>query len=90
MLLLRYSNHFKKDLKLYKYDKTFLAELEKVLDSLIKGEKLSDKYRNHSLTGEFRVCFELHIKPDILLVYKIEKSELIILLLRIGSHSDLF
>ena len=90
MFSLKYSTHFKKDLKLYKYNKTVLAELEKVLDSLIKGEKLPDKYRNHPLAGEFEGCFELHIKPDVLLVYKIEKSELIILLLRIGSHSDLF
>jgi mRNA interferase YafQ len=90
MFILKYSNRFKKDLKLYQHDKIVLGELEKVLDILIKGEKLPAKNFNHYLTGEFKDCFECHIRPDVLLIYKIEKSEITILLLRIGSHSELF
>ena len=90
MFLLKFSSRFKKDLKAYKYDKVFLVELEKVLDILVKGKDLPDKNLNHPLIGEFKGCFECHIKPDILLIYKIEKSELIVLLLRVGSHSNLF
>ena len=90
MFLLKFSSRFKKDLKFYKYDKVFLVELEKVLDILAKGKDLPDKNMNHPLIGEFKGCFECHIKPDILLIYKIEKSELIVLLLRVGSHSNLF
>ncbi len=90
MFLLKFSSRFKKDLKSYKYDKVFLVELEKVLDILAKGKELPDKNLNHPLIGEFKGCFECHIKPDILLIYKIEKSELIVLLLRVGSHSNLF
>ena len=90
MFLLKYSSRFKKDLKFYKRDAKTLSELEKVLNILVKGKPLPEKNHNHPLSGEFNGCFECHIKPDILLVYKIEKSELIILLLRIGSHSDLF
>ena len=33
---------------------------------------------------------ELHIEPDWLLVYQIQKSELILRLVRTGTHSDLF
>jgi len=90
MFLLKYSNRFKKDLKLYKHDKKTLLELEVVLNILAKGKKLPEKNHNHPLIGEFKGCFECHIKPDILLIYKIEKEELIVLLLRIGSHSELF
>ena len=90
MLLLKYSSRFKKDLKLYKHDKQTLLELETVLDTLAKDKRLPDKNHNHPLIGEFNGCFECHIKPDILLIYKIEKDELIILLLRIGSHAELF
>ncbi|OIO07143.1 type II toxin-antitoxin system mRNA interferase toxin, RelE/StbE family [Candidatus Falkowbacteria bacterium CG_4_10_14_0_2_um_filter_41_15] len=90
MFLLKYSNHFKKDLKLYKYNRAVLIELEKVLDILVKGNKLPPKNINHRLAGEFKDCFECHLKPDILLIYKIEKSVITILLLRIGSHSELF
>lgn len=90
MFLLKFSSRFKKDLKSYKYDKVFLVELEKVLDILAKGKDLPDKNLNHPLIGEFKGCFECHIKPNILLIYKIEKLELIVLLLRVGSHSNLF
>lgn len=90
MFLLKFSSRFKKDLKPYKHDKSFLIELEKVLDILAKGKDLPDKNLNHPLIGEFKGCFECHVKPDILLIYKIEKSELIVLLLRVGSHSNLF
>jgi mRNA interferase YafQ len=90
MFVLKYSNRFKKDLKLYRYDKDVLAELEKVLDILVKGTDLPSKNANHGLSGEFKDCFECHIKPDVLLVYKIEKAEITVLLLRIGSHSELF
>lgn len=90
MYSLKYSSRFKKDLKLYRHDKAVLVELEKVLELLIKGEKLPVKNYNHALIGEFRGCFECHIKPDVLLIYKIEEGEVIILLLRIGSHSRIF
>ena len=90
MFSLKYSSRFKKDLKLYKHNKTVLNELEKVLDILVSGGKLSRKNNNHPLIGEFVGCFECHIKSDVLLIYKIEKSELIVLLLRVGSHSNLF
>ena len=90
MFVLKYSNRFKKDLKLYKHNQAVLFELERILDTLIKGKKLPLKNRHHCLTGEFKDCFECHIKPDILLVYKIEKLEVTILLLRIGSHSEIF
>jgi len=90
MFLLKFSSRFKKDLKSYKHDKIFLIELEKVLDILAKGKDLPDKNLNHPLIGEFKGCFECHVKPNILLIYKIEQSDLIVLLLRIGSHSNLF
>lgn len=90
MLQLKYSNCFKKDLKLYKHDKKTLLELERVLDILVKEKKLPDKNCNHPLIGEFKNCFECHIKSDVLLIYKKEKKELIVLLLRVGSHSRLF
>ncbi len=90
MLLLKYSSRFKKDLKRYQHNKFVLDELGKVLDALVSGKKLSLENLSHRLTGEFKDCFECHIKPDVLLIYKIEKSEIIVLLLRIGSHSELF
>ena len=91
MYILKYSKSFKKDLKKYaKHNSEAINELKKVLNLLISGKKLDGKYKNHCLKGQFKNCFECHVKPDVLLIYKIEKQELIIFLLRIGSHSDLF
>jgi len=91
MYSLKYSKRFKKDLKkIAKQEESAIDELKKVLELLILGRLLDEKYKNHCLKGQFKNCFECHIKPDVLLIYKIEKQELIILLLRIGSHSDLF
>lgn len=90
MFFLKYSKQFKKDLKSYRHDKELLNDLESVLNNLVKGLKLPLKNHNHSLKGEFNRCFECHIRPDVLLIYKIEKKEVVVLLLRIGSHSELF
>ena len=67
-----------------------LDKLKLVLNMLQKGQELPAKYKDHSLSGNFAGCRECHIEPDWLLVYEIIDSELIILLLTTGSHSDLF
>jgi mRNA-degrading endonuclease YafQ of YafQ-DinJ toxin-antitoxin module len=43
MLALKYSQHFKKDLKSFKQDKDLLLILENVLDTLIPGKILAKK-----------------------------------------------
>ena len=65
-------------------------ELYVVIDSLAHGEKLGVEYRDHKLRGEYEGYRECHIQGDLLLVYKIEKKELVLLLIDIGSHSYLF
>jgi mRNA interferase YafQ len=90
MYALKYSTRFKRDLKKFKNNRALLRELERVLDLLTAGRKLPANYAEHRLLGEFKDCRECHLWPDVLLIYKIEKGELLILLLRIGSHADLF
>ena len=65
-------------------------KIEETIDILASGEKLPALYRDHKLTGELSDCRECHIKSDLLLIYKIEKNELILVLVNIGSHSELF
>lgn len=85
------SNQFKKSYKkLRKSGKIFREDLETVVKLLAKGEKLPLKYRDHDLGGEYLGYRECHIKSDILLIYKIEKSILILILKDLGSHSELF
>lgn len=84
------SSKFKKDYKLAKKRGYDLSLLKEVIDILANGEKLPEKYYDHTLAGEYNGCRECHILPDWLLVYRIEKDLLILGLTRTGTHSDLF
>ena len=66
--------------------------LEEVLNFLVQEKELPAKNRDHQLatSKHFQGVRECHIQSDWLLVYKVDKSELILNLLRTGSHSDLF
>lgn len=84
------SNQFKKDLKLAKKRGYELDRLSYVINRLAAGETLEAKYRDHSLSGRYAGFRECHIDPDWLLVYQIRDDELVLLLTRTGTHSDLF
>ena len=89
MLKIRVHNKFKKDLKVITkrgYDE---EKLWTVVEQLANGIALPPKNRDHALTGNYVGCRECHIEPDWLLVYEIQKDELILLLIRTGTHSDL-
>ena len=90
MLEVVLSNRFKKDLKLAAKRGYNLDLLENVVDTLARGEKLTERFKDHELIGNYFGFRECHIQPDWLLVYRIENSELILFLSRTGTHSDLF
>lgn len=89
-LEIKYTTQFKKDLKLSKKQGKDIDELFEVVDKLAKGEKLDSKYKDHSLIGNYSACRECHIEPDWLLIYEIMNEELILMLYRAASHSDLY
>ncbi len=63
-------------------------EFKEEIIKLSLGEKLEAKYRDHILSGQYKGTRECHIEPDWLLIYEPNADELI--LIRIGTHSDLF
>ena len=79
-----------KDYKLLKKRGYNLKLLQEVVEKLANEEVLPAKYRNHQLIGNYVGYMECHIRPDWLLIYKIEKNKLILTLSRTGTHSDLF
>ncbi len=87
---IKLSTQFKKDYKLIKKRGLDISLLKEVVALLANGEKLEEKYRDHSLTGEYKGFRECHIQPDWLLVYKIQNDVLVLTLSRTGTHSDLF
>ena len=84
------TGRFKRDLKLARKRGYDLSLLGVVVDMLAAGNELPEKYRDHSLSGNFAGCRECHITSDWLLIYEIADEELILYLTRTGTHSDLF
>jgi mRNA interferase YafQ len=64
--------------------------LDDVLDVLIEEKPLAEKHNDHELKGDYAGFRECHITPDWLLIYAIDKGNLILTASRTGSHSDLF
>lgn len=83
------TNAFKKEYKKLVKRNYDMALLETVVELLLDGQTLPEKYKDHPLTGNWRGYRECHIEPDWLLVYKIYESKLILSLVRTGTHSDL-
>ncbi len=84
------SNKFKKDLDIA-YKRGFnLKLLNEVVTTLANGDTLDPKYKDHPLIGDYADFRECHIKPDWLLIYRIDDEELELYLFRTGTHSDLF
>ena len=90
MLEIVISNQFKKDLKLMIRCGADTNLLDSVVTDLANGKKLDEKHRDHSLTGNYSGLRECHIKPDWLLIYRIDSDKLFLLVFRTGTHSDLF
>ena len=88
MLEITISNQFKKDFKKYKTNKSITEEFKLFIDLICNQRKLPQKYKEHALIGNYKNYRECHLKPDILIIYKISKINLT--LVRIGSHSELF
>lgn len=90
MYEIKFTNQFKKDIKLAKKQGKNIDKLFAVVEKLANGEILEIKYRDHELTGNYKGCRECHIEPDWLLVYEIINNKLVLMLYRVGSHSELF
>lgn len=89
MLKLEYSTQFKKDFKkIAKLPIPDVIEVGHVIKKLQLGETLPEKYVDHLLTGNWQNYRDCHVKPDLVLIYKVDTDAL--RLARIGSHSELF
>jgi len=88
MKAIRRTAHFKRDVKRLQQQGKDLAKLRSVLASLVNEQVLPLQYRDHVLVGQYKGTRECHIASDWLLVYELAEGEII--LIRTGSHPDLF
>ena len=69
------------------YDTALLRE---VITLLAESGTLPPKYKAHRLTGNFAGAWECHIRPDWLLIWEQNDTELVLLFTNTGTHADLF
>ena len=87
---IQFTAQFKKDLKLAKKQHKNLDKLFDVIETIASGKILEAKYKDHELSGNYKDTRECHVEPDWLLIYSIQNDVLILMLYRLGSHSELF
>lgn len=90
MLHLEITGQFRKDYKRVKKRGYDMNLLENVIQTLLEERLLAEKYRDHSLTGNYTGFRECHVLPDWLLIYTIQQDRLVLTASRAGTHSDLF
>ena len=83
------TTQFKKDLRRAKRRGKDLDKLWGIVERLQSEERLEPSNRPHRLSGEWAHCWECHIEPDWLLIWDQRQVDALILI-RTGSHSDLF
>ncbi len=84
-----------------KREKTFIKDLKNIkitneqsqrflsyISKLMKNEKLPQEAFDHSLIGNWKDFREFHIAGDLIVIYKKEEDTLI--LVRIGTHAQIF
>jgi len=85
-----YTGQFRHSLKLCAKRGLDVKALTDVLDILRASGKLPVEYSPHKLQGKYKGCWECHIQPDWLLVWKQNDTQLYLVLVDTGTHSDLF
>lgn len=90
MLTIKYHTLFKKDFKRIKKRGYDISRLEKIVELLANEVPLPEQFKDHNLSGNYNGFRECHVAPDWLLIYQVNNNELVLVLSRTGSHSDLF
>lgn len=87
---IKFTRQFKRDLNIAQKQGKDLSKLYDVVEQLAEGKALGKKYRDHALKGEFEGTRECHVEPDWLLIYEVQDHVLVLMLYRLGNHSELF
>ena len=89
---IKYTSDFKKNYKKIKKQGKDIEKLKTIVRKLASGQELEEKHKNHMLIDNkhYKNCYECHIEPDWLLVYQYIDTEVILVLIATGSHSQLF
>jgi len=91
MRTIEWTGQFKRDYKREakgKHRATLDAELFPVISALANDQLLDSHYRDHGLIGSWKDHRDCHIKPDLILIYRMQ-ADAALQLVRLGSRSEL-
>ncbi len=88
MLVPVWSGRFKRDVRRAQKRGKDMEKLKVAVTLLAQQAPLPASYNDHPLRGDWKGYRDLHLEPDWLLLYRVERGEL--WLAATGSHSDLF
>ena len=88
----RFTSEFKAAYKKLKKQGKDINKLKYVIIKLANKEPLEEKYQDHALHNDktFNGCRDCHIEPDWVLIYKYLEDDIVLLLVNMGSHSNVF
>ncbi len=90
MYSISYTRGFEKDIKRIKKREYNTKILFEVIKTLEETGTVPAKLKPHKLSGNFKDCWECHVKSDWLLIWRKSDNKSEIQLIRTGTHSDLF
>ena len=90
MLEITLSTKFRRDYKRIKARGYNLHLLDSIVTMLAEQKPLPPENRDHALSGNWAGYRECHIQSDWLLIYRVSDHNLDLLLMRTGTHTDLF
>jgi mRNA interferase YafQ len=90
MLTPQETTRFRRDLRGMRRRGRDVQKLQAIVRLLVHQQPLAPRHRDHPLMGEWLGYRDCHIEPDWLLIYKIDREEATLTLVRTGTHSDLF
>jgi mRNA interferase YafQ len=71
------------------------TDLKQAIELLAADVPLAAKHRDHALTGNWKDYRDCHVRPDLVLIYRLidsdgtENNPARLVLARLGSHSEL-
>ncbi|KND50864.1 MAG: YafQ toxin protein [Parcubacteria bacterium C7867-007] len=91
MYELRFTRLAKKSLKKLDHSGSFNRKhLEVLLEYFIRGTSLPAKYKDHQLKGDLSQFRECHLDFDLLVKYERDEALQVVVVVDIGTHSNLF
>jgi len=87
---IKYSAKFRKEYRKAHKQAKDMRLVDWIINELANDRPLPVKHRDHALTGDWKGFRECHVTPDLLLIYsKTNEGELVLVLVRLASHSTL-